>query len=222
MAAHLTTTVSGREYDSIEDLRRDGIPVYIPDSLFLRRSFQKCFPDVYRDIVAHSWFMRHIDDAPDLLAGGNAVYGIVFDLKILMARNCSLGLDIFHYVGSLPSGFAMRKNHPMLGQISRQIVKYLADGSIEDIVDKYAGSGNCSLAIVQQHQQHQPSAPAPPRGDLAKMKGLLVVAAALGGLGVAVAGVEALVAARRKKMQEEEETKRKKKKMKKRHSKEAW
>ena len=222
MAAHLTTTVSGREYDSIEDLRRDGIPVYIPDSLFLRRSIQKCFPDVYRDIVAHSWFMRHIDDAPDLLAGGNAVYGIVFDLKILMARNCSLGLDIFHYVGTLPSGFAMRKNHPMLGQISRQIVKYLADGSIEDIIDKYSGSGKCSLVNVHQHQQHQQSIPAPPRADLAKMKGLLVVVAALGGFGVTVAGVEIFVARRRKMREEGEEKRKKKKKMKKMLSKEAW
>ena len=206
MAAHLTTTVNGREYDSLEDLRRDGIPVYISDSHYPRRSIQKCFPDVYRDIEANSWFMRHIDDAPDLLAGGNAVYGFVFDLKRLVAGNCSLfaGVDIFHYVGTLPSGFAMRKDHHMLGQISRQIVKYLADGSIEDIIDKYSGSGNCSLT----NSQHQPSTP--PRGDLAKMKGLLVVAAALGGFGVTVAAMEALVAARRKRIREEEEMKRNK------------
>ena len=110
LAAHLTTTVSGHKYESVKDLRRDGIPVYIHDSLFIRRTIQKSFPDVYRDIVAHSWFMCDVlDDGPDLLAGGNAVYGYVFDLKILMAQNCSLGMEIFDYVGTQPSGFAMRK-----------------------------------------------------------------------------------------------------------------
>ena len=136
LAAHLTVTLRGRDYDSLEDLRREGIPVYIADSLFHRRMIQKTFPIIYQDIVAHSWFWRHRDEILGLLERGNAVYGFVFELQRIISHNCSLGVEIFHYVGTEHSGFAMTKDHPMLGSISRQMIRYLAEGRIEDIIDK--------------------------------------------------------------------------------------
>ena len=163
MAAHLTTTLSTHDYDSIDDLRHHGIPLYIKDSYFSRRLFKTRFKKVYEEIETNKWFWEKDDDILRHLEANHAVFAKIDAIQRVLKKHCNLTVKTLEPMGLRQTGFAMRKDHPMMENVSRQIIKYLADGSIMDIIADYA-EAKCPAKKPWN---------ALPRADLPKMKGLL-------------------------------------------------
>ena len=184
LAAHLTKTTMPQAYESIEELRQDDIPIFIARSHYDRQIFETRFDQVYRDIVANDWFYSDHSDILSHLKKGEAVYAMTDDLEQIERENCDLGMRRLDYtMSSRLAGFVMRKDHPFLASISRQIIKYLADGRILNITEKYA-EAKCP---------HKKEWSLLPRADLPQMTGLLVVTAVMAVVGVGVALLQSLL-----------------------------
>ena len=159
------------------DLRRNGVPIYIhKDDFFTNRIFKTRFPKIYEDIEANGWFWESKSDVFRHLEEGNAVYARSDTIEMASRLNCSLRARVVAHIASRQQGFAMRKGHPLLRNISRQIIKYQAEGKIEDIVNRYS-EAECSSNGPRRSL---------PQANLIEMRGLLVVTAMMAVLGVSV------------------------------------
>ena len=73
----------------------------------------------------------------EYLKSGSAVYTSNIRMRRYMVDECDLHLEKFEDMTIQHAGFAMRKDHPLLTNISEKISQYLADGTIQNIINTY-------------------------------------------------------------------------------------
>ena len=95
------------------------------------------YSDIYGEIEKNNWYWKKSSDLWERLNSRSAVYARSTKIQSLMVDHCDVPLEMIGPVANRVSGFAMRKNHPLLTNISKLIVQYLGDGTIQNIVDSY-------------------------------------------------------------------------------------
>ena len=172
LAAHLTTKIPTAEFESIEDLRRLNIPLYLYGSHHYKQFFNRVHSEDFKQINKNGQFWYNATEIPYHLQKGRAIFGTESIFDRVRQRNCSQMFRTFGQTGVVQKAFAMRKNHFLFPNISRKILEYLTLGIITEIDNKYKPS--CPL----REDNILPSS------SLANMKGLLVVTTSLALIGV--------------------------------------
>ena len=95
------------------------------------------YNDIHRQIEKNNWFWKNDSDLWEHLISRSAAYAKNTDMQSLMVDHCDVPLEMIGPVATRVTGFAMRKNHPLLTNISKLIVQYLGDGTIQNIIDRY-------------------------------------------------------------------------------------
>ena len=183
LAAHLTATVAGIEYDSMADLRHNNVPIYVRDDHHTRNRFKTLYKDIYENIRSNNWFWKNDTEIVKHLKEGYAVFAQSYVLERVKRRNCDINIRTITELGSQYQGFAMRKGHPLLANISMQIIKYLSSGRMLEILERYHKDA-CPLKTAASSLS---------RADLAKMKGLLLSTIVLIVIGAGVVFAQSMV-----------------------------
>ena len=90
LAAHLTASFAVTEFDNVEALRENDIPIYVSNSIYMNTMFKVRFPKAYEEVVSKKRTYGDFDDFAAKFGGANAVVGYNHWLKKLKTKNCSL------------------------------------------------------------------------------------------------------------------------------------
>ena len=162
---------------------------------FCKRDYTEArFKVAFDEIVKNDRFWRVKDDILPLLRGGNAVFAVSTEIQTALSGDCSLHVKMMKPLGTTQAGLVMTKNHPLLPNITRQIMKYLNDGTVIRIAERYLET--CPVKSAWSLL---------PRANLENMQGLLVVTASVAVLTMGLGLIEShfLKCARRDKIDSE-------------------
>ena len=168
LAAHLTAKIPTTEFESIEDLSQQSIPLYIRQDKHDMHFFNMVHSDEFKKIIEFKQFWHKTPEISDHLQKGRAVFASQRSLDIIKKQNCSQTFRTFGQTGVSQKAFALRKNHPLLPNISRKILQYSSRGIITEIINRY--KPQCSPTAKNSIL---------PRSSLRNMKGLLAVTTSL-------------------------------------------
>ena len=73
-------------------------------------------------------------------------------MLMYMEDECDLQLEKFDDMAIRYNGFAMRKSHPLLTNISEKISQYLADGTIQNVINKYTKKCPVAKPLKNLHE----------------------------------------------------------------------
>ena len=138
LAAHLTANWMKGEYQSLVDVHESGRPVYIYGSANVEAYYQRRFPKAFNDSLNMGTFWKYEAEALSLLKNGSMVLGHKTLFENFTRTQCNLKLTIINDFGIRLNGFALKKNHWLLHEISEQLLIMLSDGRITEIIEYYA------------------------------------------------------------------------------------
>ena len=140
------------------------------------------FPELTKEVLANNWVWKEKEEILSILDKGHAVVGSKRIIDDIRRGNCSLKIREIEQLRIHPEGFAMKKNHPLFRNISKQILHYMTDGNITAIIEKHMKK----LCPSSQSWDKLPKA------DMSKMRGLVLMALTCAGLGCCVIIYETL------------------------------
>ena len=170
------------EIASVDDLMGHNISVYAEDSMIKIDIFKHRYPEIYNDIFSNDLVWRNESDMLNIINERQAVFGLQSEIENVKRANCNLQLRTIDILGTFSAGLAVRKNLTLLPNISLSILEHLMDGVIVNITEKHTRK-KCPTRGGMSN---------PPRADLEKMKGLLIITASLAAFSAIVIIIERL------------------------------